>query len=510
MTFAGLLHAADQDPEDPLACLVDDMVQAINADEEVRVALVGSVCGGTGAAGFPALCEYIRSRTQGKARLGAILLGANTEQEDAACAQEAIRAYARDGLCETIGVLAVPASSRTSAPVEYPQLTDWLAVYMLDVLLHRPAWLTGLFTVRAPEGEASWDMFGPSAQRYRVAYGQLMKTAAAWEFALSGTVEKRLLHPFFLRDRLFGWYAHFFRKMADREAELALLGPLDRLMSVCLLWLGGVSRTLPIDMKYASILHKARREATAHYDETVTLESQVELMDEDARREEHYADSMVYRHLDAEEDEDALTSGHIETLKKAVARRKNEQIAMQRRMGGRAAVEMLEDALTAATLERDELRERHAEAVRRIDQAESIAAEEEQYRIHDARTKLQRLERHQRMLEEKVRCIQADVDRARVQDVRFDRPAMSPAAGENGLFLPEMAEKLLQRDQISRAQMEKWWPHMVCPEETQPLKEAMKEIRHADTDPEKPLMSLLVALLDASMQGSDDGKEAKR
>ncbi len=512
VTFAGLLHEADQDPNDPLSCLVDDMAAAIAAGEEVRVVLAGSICGGTGAAGFPALCRYIRARTADQARLGAILLGANTDQQDAATAYESLRSYARDGLCDTIGLLALPASSRTGAPADYPQLTDWLAVYMMDVLLHRPDWLTGLFTVRAPEGAADWRIFGQSANRYRIAYGRLMKAALAWQHVLSSKIERRLEHPFFLRDGLFGWYAHFFRRMqASREDELELLRAIDRLTSVCLLWLGGVSKTLPIDLRSASLLSQNRREAAKHYQDLTTLASQMAIMDDDAQRTDLYADDLVYRSRNSQDAEEAeLAMRRIEAVKQEVARAENEQAAHQRKMGGAAAMSMLEDALAAASAERDELRARHEEAVRRIDHAEAIAPEEEQYRITDARTKLQRLERRQRMLESRTAYIQADVDKARAEGLRFDKPALAPSPAENELFLPDVADKLLQRDSLTHQQVESCWSRMVCPEETVSLRAAMKDVRRAPADRRAPLMSLFLALMDAAMLPPAAGKEAKR
>lgn len=508
VTFAGLLHEADQDPEDALSCLVDDMARAAQEGEEVRVVVAGSVCGGTGAAGIPALCRYVRERTEHQVRLGAVLLGAGSDQEDAVNAHDTLSAYAREGLCDTIGLLALPQSSRTSAPVEYPQLMDWLAVYMMDVLLHRPEWLRGLFTVRAPQGVVSWELFGKAAMRYRVAYGQLMKAAAAWQYVLGPTVERRLEKPLFLRDELLGWYAHFFRRMkADRQTEQELAACLSRLSSVWLLWLGGVSKTLPLDMRYASALGKVRREAREHYEDLITLSSQLVIMDDDAQRNELYADNLVYRSNRAEAEEAEQAMKRISAVKQEISRRRNEQVALQRRMGGSAVMAMLDSALEAARAEQQELRERHDEANRRIDHAEAIASADDQYRITDARTKLKRMERHQLLLDSRVEQICQDVEAAVSQGVRFDKPAMAPAPAENGMFLPDMAERFLQRDKLTRADVEARWHQLVAPDQTVTLKQAMKAVRRAPVDKEAPLVSLFAALLAAAMQ--EGGKEAR-
>ena len=509
IVFAGMLHEADQNPADALSCLADEMVRALEEGEEVRVVVAGSICGGTGAAGIPALCRYLRRRTEDRIRLGAVLIGPNTDEDDAAAAHEAIAAYADEGLCDTIGLLALPRAVRGSCPADYAQLTDWLAVYMMDVLLHRTEWLTGLFTVRAPEGPADWQMFGRSAERYRIAYGQLMKTAVAWQYGLGAAVEKRLEKPFFLRDGLLGWYAHFFRRLrGDTAEQLTLARSVSRLMRISLLWLGGVSKTLPLDMRHATVLGRVRAEAEAHYAELTTLASQLAVMDDDAQRGDSYADNQVYRHNDSQEAMEAENAiRRIDAVKKEVARRRNEQVALQRRMGGDALMAHLLEARDAAQAECEEIQARYEEAVRRIDHAETIASPEDQYRITDARTKLNRMTRHSLLLRSKFEFIQRDVEDAVRQGLRFDKPSIPASAAENGLFLPEIAEKLLLRDALTRQQVERLWPEMVCPRATVSCKQAMKVVRRAPVDREAPLMSLLHALLTVSMK--EAGKEGR-
>ena len=502
VTFAGLLHEAEQGYDDALACLVDDMAMAAQEDEEVRVVVAGSVCGGTGAAGVAALTRYIRQRTEDKVNIAQVLLCACDDQQDAAQAHEALKAYAQEELCGTVCVIGLPSSSRSTAPAEFAHLTDWLGVYCMDVLLHRPQWLTGVFTVKAPEGPLSWGIFGKAAERYRLCYGGLMKTALIWTTGLSARVEKGLAKPFFLRDGLFGWYAHFFRKMeADREDQLALLPSLGRLMNVCLIWLGGVCKTLPSDLNHASVLMAARQEAEAHYSGLTDLASRLAVMDDDAQRTELYEDNQVFRgknNSEAAEVEAALK--RISAAKQELSRRSSAQVALNRRLGGTAAVDMLYAAQEAAQQESDELRARYEEAVRRIDHAETIAAEEDQYRITDARTKLKRLERHQLMVDSKLRRVNEDVARAQAEGLRFDKPALASAPAENAMFLPEAAALLLQRDKLSRKAIEGLYGQMVCPGTTVDIKQLMKELRRAPVDREEPLASLIQALVISAMK----------
>ena len=178
--FAGMLEAAAQDPSDALTKLIAEMNAALDADEEVRVVLCGPVTGGTGAAGLPMLARHVHRWTAGRARIGAVLLAASGDHEDPAKAQQAIAEFADERACSAVCLLGLPLSSCSSAPADHAHLTDWLAVYGMDILLHRPAWPEGLFTVQADVGPLRWEVFGKAAQRYRLAYGRLVKAAVAW------------------------------------------------------------------------------------------------------------------------------------------------------------------------------------------------------------------------------------------------------------------------------------------------------------------------------------------
>lgn len=502
VTYAGLLHEADQDHEDVLGCMVDDMKQAIRQEEEVRVVLAGSICGGTGAAGIAALTRYIRERTGDKVNLGAVLLAACDDEQDAAQANETLKAYAEESLLDTVCVLGLPQASRSTAPAEFAHLTDWLSVYCMDVLLHRPVWFQGVFTVKAPEGPLGWDIFGKAAERYRLCYGGLAKLATLWVTGLSATVEKRMRHPVFLRDEVLGWYAHFFRRMKDdRRDQLEMLSALSRLMNVCLIWLGGVCKSLPVDLRSASVLMKARREAEQHYAELTDLVSRLAVMEDDANRSELYEDNVVYRQKNSDEAAEAEDAIHrISAARQELKRRSNEQVTLNRRMGGAALMDMLMDAMDAAQMECDEVHAKIDEAIRRIDHAESIAAQEDQYLITDARTKLGRMERRCLMVDSRLSRIRDDVAQATQEGWRFDKPAMVPSPAENNLLLPEMAELLLQRDRLNRKAIGPLWHRMVRPGDTLTIKQTMKALRRAPVNRDAPLASLVLAVMALAMK----------
>ena len=64
-------------------------------------------------------------------------------------------------------------------------------------------------------------------------------------------------------------------------------------MSVCLIWLGGMGKTLPIALRNASALAAVRSEAEAHYQELNDFASRLAIMDADANRAELYEDKLV-------------------------------------------------------------------------------------------------------------------------------------------------------------------------------------------------------------------------
>ena len=499
--FAALLDEAAKNPADALTDMIAGMNEAIEAGQEVRVVLAGSLCGGAGAAGLPLLARHIRRETCGKARIGAVLLAATGEKQDAALAREALKEFAREEAVTAACVLGLPHSSCTSATADYARLTDWLAIYCMDILLHRPQWPEGLFTVQAPQGPLTWDVFGKAAPRYRLAYGRLIKVAAAWDAVLGPQVEKRLTRPALLRDGLFGWYAHFFRRARQhREENLTDVRCLSRLMRVALLWLGSVMHTLPPEMAHAEEMAQAIQAAQEHYRGLTELVGQLTLLDEVAQRTEVYEEGRVYRRYEEQDAESEKNTQRIDAVKREIAQRTARQEQLNRHMGGAAMMRMLQEALDDANRESEELRARYIEANRRIDHAEAIAAPEDLYRITDARTKLDRMVRHQQLLDARADFILADVEKASGQALRYARPALSGAA-VGGLFHEGLTAKLCRAEKRLRpADVEGIWASLVTPADGRSLKEALKKIKKAEVNEAAPVMSLLRALLQSAMK----------
>lgn len=500
--FAGLLQDSRGDAADALNRLVADMNVAIAAGEEVRVVLCGSVTGGTGAAGLPLLARHVREMTDGKARIGAVLLAATGDYEDPRRAQEAIADFAGETACSAVCLLGLPRSSAVAAPADYAHLADWLAVYSMDILLHRPQWPEGLFTVQTDGGALSWDIFGKAAGRYRLAYGRLMKTAAAWNHIIGPQVEKRLRHPFFLRDNLFGWYARFFRKAAWQRNEcLDDVARLTRLMRVVLIWMGGLMQALPPEMTHWTTMAPALAEAQEQYGILTDLVGRLTLLEDEAVESEVFDEGRVYRHGVETDDDAEQTLQAADGIRAEIEQCRGAQRRLQARIGGAAAIRLLQEAHADAVSRCDALRERYREANRRIDHAESIAAPEDMYRITDARTKLERMERHQRLLDAREAFIAGDVADAEQDEARFAKPAVTGAGMGNGLFDARLTQRLLlQEKRVRTAEVEKAYPDFVLPADGRTLKTTLKRICKAPVGETTPVMSLLRAMMIEAME----------
>ena len=173
---------------------LDEIQSALNAGEEVRVVLAGSLCGGTGAAGIESVAALLQNRfgQNDNFRMGAVLMLPCADGESPARAQAALERISIENALQTVCLIGLPQSAQSSGGNDLPRLTDWLGAYCMDVLLHRPTWLTGTFTVQTADGAANWALFGKGDERYRVAFGGLLKGALLWQRKILPTLEKRL------------------------------------------------------------------------------------------------------------------------------------------------------------------------------------------------------------------------------------------------------------------------------------------------------------------------------
>lgn len=269
VAFAAMLSECENDPDDAMHRTLDEIQSALNAGEEVRVVLAGSLCGGTGAAGIESVAALLQNRfgQNDNFRMAAVLMLPCADGESPARAQAALERISIENALQTVCLIGLPQSAQSSGGNDLPRLTDWLGAYCMDVLLHRPTWLTGTFTVQSADGAANWALFGKGDERYRVAFGGLLKGALLWQRKILPTLEKRLAKGNALKSGWIGWYPHYFRGAAENIEDVrADAQAIDRLTQVALLYLAGIIRSLPLDLRYASVLETAREQGREHYD----------------------------------------------------------------------------------------------------------------------------------------------------------------------------------------------------------------------------------------------------
>lgn len=502
LAFSALLWQAEHDENDAMHSITEQMRQALDAGEEVRVVLAGSLCGGTGAAGMACVAAYLREKFAGQElfRMGGVVMLPCAENESPERAKKALGDLGKDGTLEAVCLLGLPQSVQSSGGNDLPRLTDWLGVYCMDVLLHRPTWLRGVFTVQAENGRADWSLFGKGEARYRQAFGGLMKAALLWQREIAPTLEKALQKDNALKSGLTGWYPHFFRgaqeDLADVRADVAAI---DRLTKIALLWMAGVVRSLPLDMRYASILEETRRESRTHYESQLRRAGELAVMRFDLSRSATTEDEQVHRGEVTATENDVARS-RIHAMEQTLLNEESVQTTFNRQMGGDEVLRMVTELLAKSEKEHTRMAHDHAEAERRIAQAEQIVKPSERFRIDDARTKLQRMERHQAMVDGMYDKVKTDAAALRDGQLRFMKPAMASPVPENGLFLQEAMDRFLRGEQESKKELAAWYPALVSGGRTADLRQTMKQLGRAQQEKEAPAVGLLLSAMEASMQ----------
>lgn len=503
VAFAAMLSECENDPDDAMRRTLDEIQSALNAGEEVRVVLAGSLCGGTGAAGIESVAALLQNRfgQNDNFRMGAVLMLPCADGESPARAQAALERISIENALQTVCLIGLPQSAQSSGGNDLPRLTDWLGAYCMDVLLHRPTWLTGTFTVQTADGAANWALFGKGDERYRMAFGGLLKGALLWQRKILPTLEKRLAKGNALKSGWIGWYPHYFRGAAeDIEDVRADAQAIDRLTQVALLYLAGIIRSLPLDLRYASVLEMAREQGREHYDMQIRRAGELAVLRYDAEQNGMQEDNDVHRENADTDPEAAAALERIARMAESIQNEDSVQKTFNRQMGGQAAMKMVLDALEKAENENDRLIRDYAEAIRRIAQAEAVVKPSERFRIDDAKTKLKRMERHKQMAAGMCEMLRHDAQEMRDGQLRFEKPTLISAAPENGLFLQEAMDRLLRGEKEGRKELAAWFPVLVQGGKTADLRRTMKQLGRGAKEKDAPAVQLLLVAMETAMQ----------
>lgn len=431
--IAGLLAESDSDPEDALRQALREM-----EGEEAQIVLVGSVSGGTGGAGIPAMAAHLRERLGERAHLSAVLLLPYGAADQATDARAALRRYAAEGFDMPVCFLGLPESARVTELGDAARLNEWLAVHALDWLMRHDASDHAAYTYRAEKAGLTWNIFGREASLFRSGYIRLIKTAALFRIALTDELVERFSRPANLRDRFSGWYAACCRsamKLSDSERQTLLedLKALIRLLEGAWSWMEQLIATLPTQLSHADALNAAWDAARANEQAIADLSGQLSVLSREAEESGLAYESVVHRagaddETDGEHAQRRLTAMQ-EKLRGLIA----EQSPLNTKLGGLDTIGMLQDLLTQCRHEAEAIREQEKEARRRIDHAEAIASPQEQHLILSARTKLKPMQRHLAMQDARIAQVESDLLAAQSDENRWRRPViglgMTPSPG---------------------------------------------------------------------------------
>ncbi|MBE5803839.1 MAG: hypothetical protein E7316_04935 [Clostridiales bacterium] len=451
------------------AALMKEDVPLAEISGDTRLVLVGSLADGWGAAGVDAFTRWLELR---KPQMATVLLMPYAGQDDHAHRRaEAALGWLAHG--ETVYLLGTGESDCASAEAGAANLVEWLAASCTDSFFRAEKPAVGLMTYRVASGKLGWESF-PAA--YRVCFGSLLKTAAAFRLTFEPAIRRGLTSPKWLRDKMIGWYAGYFhqaQKMTDeqRGAMLAELDAAAALLDGFARWMCQVLRNLPPLLRSSSAMEQARQEAADNYRQYIETAGQLAVMIREAEQSGLLEEKVVHRHdmEDNEAEKMQKIFQQMEARKQALAARQEE---LNLRMGGAAQLLMMKQTIQEIRQRDEEVHAQAAEAARRIDEAELIATAEDQHRITTARTKLQRMERYVAQLDACMLIARLEREKAKAAGVRHNPPriAMDTTMPENGMFDPRALEKLeslpAQTDKNAKrlwAEAEAAWTGLVLP-----------------------------------------------
>lgn len=318
------LRAAGQ--PDEMNTLLDRMDGEIAAGEQVKVILCGSIFGGTGASGIPALARYLHERFLDRLdrfELASLLMlpyykvppsSHNEEMEIVVKsadfpdkARTALEYYGmtamlrsgeedREGVFDAMYLLGLPPeafvqtriySTGSQSQENDAHMLEWIAARCIGSFLRTPmrgrdAYHMDCYYYQWHTPDFCWLSFDADASLYRIGYGGLLKAAALFFSELLPTLRSL----FTGRDpRRIGWCAPYFsgvdRLSAMGEDELEkLLSTLERFFAFFADWMVQVTRTIPPTMRPARAEETLAEDAAAAYRKLIISRARLQMTDD--------------------------------------------------------------------------------------------------------------------------------------------------------------------------------------------------------------------------------------
>ncbi len=322
------LRAAGQ--PDEMNTLLDRMAAEIAAGEQVKVILCGSIFGGTGASGIPALARYLHRYFADRLEnfeLASVLMlpyykvppSAQNEELEIVVkssdfpdkARTALEYYGmtamlrsgqddRNGVFDAMYLLGLPPeafvqtriySTGSQSQENDAHMLEWIATRCIGAFLRTPmrgrdAHNMDCYYYQWHTTDFCWQSFDSDAARYRIGYGGLLKAAALFYSECLPTL-RRLMTSDGRESRYIGWCAPYFSGIGTLSAaaqdELEkLLSALQRFLAFFAGWMVQITRTIPPTMRPARQEETQLTDAANAYRQLVAKRAQLQMTDQHA------------------------------------------------------------------------------------------------------------------------------------------------------------------------------------------------------------------------------------
>lgn len=315
---------ARKSAQDDFADTVAQIERNLNLGDTVRVALVGSIFGGTGASGIPIISKYLRDRFGGaneRFLMSVTLMlpyykvpasAANEDMEividstvfmdkaktalDYYGAEQMVATPDKPYVYDSLYLLGLPregfVSTRTyatgsSAQENDAHMMEWLAVRSIAHFFRETYTSTmkrGSYIYQMHTPTFSWESFDAEEKHYRLQFGGLLKAGAVLMAECYPHIVKQLEDDRLIRNYDVNYYAAFFgaaRRMNAEQRE-ALIAELDAAASFFRFygrWMIQMLRSLPPTMRNALESEERITAATEHYQLLLRQNAQVRLLE---------------------------------------------------------------------------------------------------------------------------------------------------------------------------------------------------------------------------------------
>ncbi|MBR6028870.1 MAG: hypothetical protein IKP40_07230 [Clostridia bacterium] len=400
--------------------------------------LMGSLAEACCGAGAQVIGHAMKEKVPG-ARLGAVLETSVYQQDDDALCKAALNQLELP--LSGLWLVGLPEDCQIEGAG--PQICDWLAALGTDAFL---GGREGGFAFHAPGGPLDWTVFGGERSEVQQAFEGLIRTAWLMKTDLLPAIS-RFSGQTRLLTRVPRWYAAWLGKgrkdSGIQEQHQALANRWQALAETFLTWLDEVQTAVPYPMRLSEAVREGTVSAENHYRTLLKDAGMLALLQYNAEVSGLRDEEAIHRYSSADTEEEA-TLKRISEMEKDLLNRKSDQQDMNRAIGGRASLRMMERVTAEAQQEAEALRLQVQEGKRRIARAEQLARLEDRPKVDTAKARLGRLERRLAMLDGMARQAAADLRLARQEEQRLRAPSLPNAdTAESALLKPETLRALI-------------------------------------------------------------------